>query len=76
MSKCLLSVFWLKLLSRNQCNDNDNVTDVRSLKEKWEGNGKGIHEGSGQGCGNGKGTGNLPMKKIADVIRHLFFENR
>ena len=48
-----------------ETNDNDigNVTDVRSLKEKWEGNGKGIHEGSGQSCGNGKGTGNLPMSE-------------
>ena len=38
--------------------------DVRSLKEKWEGSGKGIHEGCGQNYGNGKGTGNLAMKKI------------
>jgi len=37
---------------------------VRSLKEKWERNGKGIHKGYGQSSGNGKGTGNLSMKKI------------
>jgi len=36
---------------------------VRSLKEKWEWNWKGIHEGYGQSYGNGKGTRNLPIKK-------------
>ena len=41
---------------------------VRSLEEKWERNGKEIHDGYGQSYGNGKGTGNLPM--------NFFFGNR
>jgi len=36
---------------------------VTSLKKLWEGNGKGMHEGSGQSYWNGKGTRNLPLKK-------------
>jgi len=36
---------------------------VRSLKEKWERNGKGIYEGYGQNYGNGKGTRNPAIKK-------------
>ena len=34
---------------------------MRSLEEKWERNGKEIHDGYGQSYGNRKGTGNLPM---------------
>ena len=51
------------------------VSLVRSLKEKWERNGKGIHEGchGGQSYGNGKGTGNLPMKKICRRKPAFFF---
>jgi hypothetical protein len=36
---------------------------VTSLKDLWEGNGKGVHEGCGQSCGNGKGTRKLAMEK-------------
>jgi len=46
---------------------------VRSLKEKWERNGKGIHEGYGQTYVNGNGSGNLPMKKICQRQPAIFF---
>jgi len=50
-----------------------NCSGVRSLKEKWERNGKGIHEGYGQSYGNRKGTGNLPMKKNLPASAGNFF---
>ena len=43
---------------------------MRSLKEKWEQNGKGIHEGYGQSYGNGKRTLNppTPAKIISESL--------
>jgi len=43
--------------------------DVRSLKKKWKGNEKGIHEGCGQSYGNGKIIRNLAMEFFACVTR-------